>query len=62
MGAVELGGVETRRQYPYPTRLIAWLVFVALLTAVNWAGRLSEGTPDPNSAYQWDVAVSGSSR
>ena len=58
MGTVELGGVETRREYPYGTRLVVWLVFVGLLTAVNWAGRLSEGTPDANSAYDWNVAVS----
>ena len=57
MGVVELGGVEARREYPYRVRLFAWLVFVGLLTAVNWAGRLSEGTPDANSAYQWNVAV-----
>jgi membrane protease YdiL (CAAX protease family) len=55
---VELGGVEARQEYPYRARLTAWLVFVGLLTAVNWAGRLSEGTPDKNSAYQWNVAVS----
>jgi membrane protease YdiL (CAAX protease family) len=57
MGAVELGRVEAREEYPYRGRLIAWLVFVALLTSVNWAGRISEGTPDANSAYQWNVAV-----
>ena len=57
MGTVELGGVEARKDYPYRARLTAWLVFVGVLTAVNWAGRLSEGTPDKNSAYQWNVAV-----
>jgi membrane protease YdiL (CAAX protease family) len=63
VGAVELGGVETEprihaaREYPYRRKLIAWLAFVGALTAVNWAGRLSEGTPDPNSAYEWNVAV-----
>jgi membrane protease YdiL (CAAX protease family) len=63
VGSVELGGVEAEPrihaapEYPYRKRLIAWLAFVAALTAVNWAGRLSEGTPDPNSAYQWNVAV-----
>jgi membrane protease YdiL (CAAX protease family) len=59
VGAVELGGVETRADYPHRTRLIRWLAFVAVLTAVNWAGRLSEGTPDPNSAYEWNVAIGG---
>ena len=34
-------------------------MFVGVLTVVNWAGRLSEGTPDPNSAYHWNVAVGG---
>jgi membrane protease YdiL (CAAX protease family) len=57
VGAVELGGVEAREEYPYRARVTAWLVFVGVLTAVNWAGRLSEGTPDKNSAYQWNVAV-----
>ena len=59
MGAVELGRVETERGYPYPGKLIAWSTFVGLLTVVNWAGRLSEGTPDKNSAYQWNVAIGG---
>jgi len=56
---VELGRVETERGYPYPGKLIAWSAFVGLLTVVNWAGRLSEGTPDKNSAYQWSVAIGG---
>ena len=59
MGAVELGRVETERGYPYGGRLIAWSVFVGFLTFVNWAGRLSEGAPDRNSAYQWNVAIGG---
>jgi len=59
MGAVELGRVEVEREYPYRGRLIAWSTFVGFLTLVNWAGRVSEGTPDKNSAYKWSVAVGG---
>jgi membrane protease YdiL (CAAX protease family) len=49
--------VHAAPEYPYRRKLIAWLIFVAALTIVNWAGRLSSGTPDPNSAYDWDVAL-----
>ena len=59
MGSVELGRVETEREYPYRGRLIAWSAFVGFLTVVNWAGRLAEGKPDENSAYQWSVSVGG---
>jgi membrane protease YdiL (CAAX protease family) len=59
MGAVELGRVEVEGEYPYRGRLIAWSAFVGFLTLVNWAGRVSEGTPDKNSAYQWSVAIGG---
>ena len=59
MGAVELGRVEAEHEYPYRGKLAAWAVFVGFLTFVNWAGRLSEGTPDKNSAYDWSVAIGG---
>ena len=59
MGSVELGRVETEREYPYRGRLIAWSTFVGFLTVVNWAGRLAEGKPDENSAYQWSVSIGG---
>jgi hypothetical protein len=54
LGRVE-AAPEPRR---YPRRLIGWCIFVAFLIAVDWAGRLSEGTPDRNAAYQWGFAVS----
>jgi membrane protease YdiL (CAAX protease family) len=38
-------------------RLTAWLVFVALLTIVNWAGRLTSGPPPKDAAYRWDIAA-----
>jgi membrane protease YdiL (CAAX protease family) len=64
VGSLGLGRIEADQRieapsaHPYPRKLIAWCVFVGLLTAVNWAGRISEGTPDPNSAYDWNVAIS----
>jgi membrane protease YdiL (CAAX protease family) len=59
LGRIEAGErIEARSAYPYRGRLIAWSVFVGLLTVVNWAGRISEGTPDPNSAYEWSVSIS----
>jgi membrane protease YdiL (CAAX protease family) len=65
VGALGLGRIEAGQhidarapsEYPYRRRLIAWCVFVSLLTAVNWAGRISEGAPDPNAAYDWNVSI-----
>jgi len=33
------------------------VVFVGLLTIVNWAGRLASGPPPKNAAYDWNVAI-----
>ncbi len=33
------------------------MVFVGLLTIVNWAGRLASGPPPKNAAYDWNVAI-----
>jgi membrane protease YdiL (CAAX protease family) len=41
-----------------PSRLSAWVVFVVTLGAVNLAVRQSEGTPEPDILYKYDVAVS----
>ena len=59
MGALGLGRIEAAAQQPCPYRgkLIAWLVFDALLTLVNWAGRLSSGTPKQNAAYEWSTSI-----
>jgi membrane protease YdiL (CAAX protease family) len=38
-------------------RLAGWLAFVGLIIALNWASRLSSGKPEPDAAFQWDVAV-----
>jgi len=41
----------------HPGRLLAWLVFVLGLTALNYAGRFAaEGTPD-DIAYQWTSSI-----
>ena len=53
LGRVE-AAAEPRR---YPRRLVLWCVFVALLIVVDWAGRISQGTPDRNAAYDWNVAA-----
>jgi membrane protease YdiL (CAAX protease family) len=54
---VGLGRVEAARTPQVSGRLIAWLVFVALLAIVNWAGRIAGGPPPKDSAYRWDVAI-----
>jgi membrane protease YdiL (CAAX protease family) len=55
MGAVVLGGVTREIS---PARLSAWALFVVTLGAVNLAVRQSEGTPEPDILYKYDVAVS----
>ena len=59
MGALGLGRIETgqAQEYPYRGRLIAWLVFDFALTFLNWASRLSSGTPKQNIAYDWSTAI-----
>jgi membrane protease YdiL (CAAX protease family) len=38
-------------------RLVAWIGFVALITAVAYASRFTAGPPDRNALYQWSTAV-----
>jgi membrane protease YdiL (CAAX protease family) len=40
-----------------PTRLTLWAVFVLTLGALNFAARESEGTPDRDVLYKYDVAA-----
>ena len=40
-------------------RLAFWLVLVALLAALGYGTRASEGKPDPQVLYQWSTAVGG---
>ena len=39
-------------------RLAAWTLFVALISAVAYAGRFSSGRPDRNVLYEWSTAAS----
>jgi len=39
-------------------RLAAWTLFVALISAIGYAGRFSSGRPDRNVLYQWSTAAS----
>jgi membrane protease YdiL (CAAX protease family) len=39
-------------------RLVAWIVFVGLITAVAYASRFTAGRPDRNALYQWSTAIS----
>src|SRR5207248_2179411 len=45
------------RQSSMSRRLVAWIVFVGLITAVAYASRFTAGTPDRNALYQWSTAV-----
>jgi uncharacterized protein len=38
-------------------RLTAWILFVALISAVAYASRFSAGRPDRNVLYQWSTAA-----
>ena len=40
-------------------RLAGWTTFVALFSALNYASRASEGTPDRNVLYRYGTAASG---
>jgi membrane protease YdiL (CAAX protease family) len=40
-------------------RLAFWLVLVALLVALGYGTRASEGKPDPQVLYHWSTAVGG---
>jgi membrane protease YdiL (CAAX protease family) len=39
-------------------RLVAWILFVGLITAVAYASRFTAGPPDRNALYQWSTAIS----
>ena len=40
-------------------RLVGWTTFVVLFSALNYASRASEGTPDRNVLYRYGTAASG---
>lgn len=40
-------------------RLVAWLVFVGAMIALQYAGRASEGKPDADVLYRYSTAVGG---
>ena len=40
-------------------RLIGWAVFVAALSAISYAARLSSGKPADDVLYRWSTAVGG---
>jgi membrane protease YdiL (CAAX protease family) len=39
-------------------RLVAWILFVALISSVAYASRFAAGPPDRNALYKWSTAVS----
>jgi membrane protease YdiL (CAAX protease family) len=42
-----------------PARLAGWLALVALLIALGYVSRATEGKPDPEVLYHWSTAVGG---
>jgi membrane protease YdiL (CAAX protease family) len=38
-------------------RLVAWLTFVAIITAIAYASRFTQGRPGRDALYQWSTAV-----
>jgi membrane protease YdiL (CAAX protease family) len=38
-------------------RLVAWILFVALISGIAYASRFTQGKPDRNALYQWSTAV-----
>lgn len=38
-------------------RLVAWIFFVALISAVAYSSRFTAGRPDRNALYQWSTAA-----
>ena len=38
-------------------RLVAWILFVALISGVAYASRFTAGRPDRNALYQWSTAI-----
>jgi membrane protease YdiL (CAAX protease family) len=41
------------------TRLAVWLALVLVFALLAYAGRVSEGKPDPQVLYEWSTAASG---
>ena len=39
-------------------RLVAWILFVALISSVAYASRFASGAPDRNALYKWSTAIS----
>jgi membrane protease YdiL (CAAX protease family) len=39
-------------------RLVAWILFVALIASIAYASRFAAGPPDRNTLYKWSTAVS----
>ena len=38
-------------------RLVAWILFVTLISGVAYASRFTAGRPDRNALYQWSTAI-----
>ena len=50
--------METRAEpQPVPWRLLAWVTFVLVLTALSYASRLSGEDPPEDLAYRWSSSV-----
>jgi CAAX protease family protein len=41
----------------HPRRLVAWLAFVLILTALNYAGRFAGADTPDDLAYQWESSI-----
>ena len=39
-------------------RLVAWILFVALISSIAYASRFAAGPPDRDTLYKWSTAVS----
>jgi membrane protease YdiL (CAAX protease family) len=39
-------------------RLIAWALFIVLISSIAYAGRFASGPPDRDALYKWSTAVS----
>jgi membrane protease YdiL (CAAX protease family) len=39
-------------------RLIAWALFIALISSIGYASRFASGPPDRNALYKWSTAAS----
>ncbi|MDQ2984651.1 MAG: CPBP family intramembrane metalloprotease [Actinomycetota bacterium] len=45
------------REEPTRGRAIAWLVLIAVIAAVSFAGRVAGGRPPKDAVYRWDTAL-----